>query len=299
MDPAQQHAAFGGHIAARLHQKAPPVGLLRGPGADHGVQAAAQIIYIQSGFPLVFAVGNAEAAAEVDDFQLVQRGGGQGFGQIQQYLGRVEIAVRLHEQGTDMLVDAGQSQLVPGQQGEYLFHFVRRDAELGFLASRDHLGVVPGPDAGIEAHHDLAAGIEAAQGVQLREGIHADQQAAGQRILKFRVGIVVGNVQNFMRSKAGQLIHEQFAGAHGVHHQTFLADNLQERGIGVGFHRVVDPEAGLTRKGHQIAAALAQDIFIIDIKRCAVGFGQLTRAVIAVKVEAVGISGTDIGHMHL
>ena len=43
----------------------------------------------------------------------------------------------------------------------------------------------------------------------------------------------------------------------------------------------------------------AQDIFIIDIERRAVGLGQLARAVLAVKVEAVGISGTDIGHIHL
>ena len=110
---------------------------------------------------------------------------------------------------------------------------------------------------------------------------------------------VVGDVEDLVGGEARQLVHVQLAGAHGVHHQAFLADDFQQHGIGVGFHRIIDPEAGLAGKGHQVAAAPAQDIFIIDIERRAVGLGQLARAVLAVKVEAVGISGTDIGHIHL
>ena len=53
-----------------------------------------------------------------NDFQSVQRAVGQGFSQIQQHPGRVQITVGLHEQRADMLIDAGQGQLMPGEQGE-------------------------------------------------------------------------------------------------------------------------------------------------------------------------------------
>ena len=42
--------------------------------------------------------------------------------------------------------------------------------------------MVASANAGVKAHHDLAALVDAAKGIKLREGIHADKQAARNRV---------------------------------------------------------------------------------------------------------------------
>ena len=215
---------------------------------------------------------------------------------MQQDLGSGDVAVGLHEQGADMLVDAGQMQVIFFQDGEQVVQQFRRDAELGLLAGGDDLGVMAGADTGVEAHHDLAAGIDAAQGLHLGKGIHADQHAVPDGIAQLVFRDVVGDVEDLVGGEARQLVHVQLAGAHGVHHQAFFADDAQQHGVGVGLDRIVDAKAGQGGKGLEFAAALAQHGLIIDIERRTELLGQIQRRMATIKIDTVGIAGADLGH---
>ena len=126
---------------------------------------------------------------------------------MQQDLGSGDVAVGLHEQGADVLVDAGQMQVIFFQNGEQVVQQFRRDAELGLLAGGDDLGVMAGADTGVEAHHDLAAGIDAAQGLHLGKGIHADQYAVPDGIAQLVFRDVVGDVEDLVGGEPRQLVH--------------------------------------------------------------------------------------------
>ena len=299
MHAAKQHAAFGGHIAARFHEKAPGIAGFFGPRADEGVQTAAKFRHVQAGLPLVLVVGDAETAAEVDDFKRVQRALGQLFGQMQQHFCGIEVAFGLHKEGANVLVDARQGHVVLFQQGEDLVHLAGVDAKLRLLARGHDLGVVACADAGIKAHHNLAALVDGAEVVQLGERIHADKQVVAKGVLQLAARIVVGNIQDLFRLEASKLIHVQFAWAHGIHHQTFFAHHAQKHGVGVGLDGIVDAKARMVRKPHEVAAPLAQHVLVIHIERSAEGFCQFARCVAAVKVLIISITGANVGHRYL
>ena len=82
-----------------------------------------------------------------------------------------------------MLVYARQCHVVLLQQGKNVVHLFWIDTELGFLARSDDLGVMPCANAGVEANHDLAALVDTAEIVQLRDGVHADEQPVLEGIL--------------------------------------------------------------------------------------------------------------------
>ena len=164
-----------------------------------------------------------------------------------------------------MLVDARKREIVLFKQGKNFVQLVGGDAKFGVLARSDDLGMVARANAGVKTHHDLAALVDAAKGIELRERINADKQAARNGVFELGFGIVVGNVQNFSRGKTGQFVHVQFAGAHGVHHQAFLAHNAQQGRGGVGLYGIVHAETGVFGKAHKIAATLPQHVFVINI----------------------------------
>ena len=111
------------------------------------------------------------------------------------------------------------------------------------------------------------------------QSIKYEYEGAQQKIIPITINQlitilrVVANVKNVLAVIAGQQIHVQFAGAHGIHSQSFLAHNLQDGLVGIGLGRIVDDKAlGLAHAG-EFPAALAQDGFIVDIERGAEFFG--------------------------
>ena len=83
--PAQQHAAFRRDIPARLNAETALVAMLRRPLRQACMQQSPQLGQIEAFFPPVLAIGNAEASAEIDDFQ--RRAPPQRFGrQIEQHV---------------------------------------------------------------------------------------------------------------------------------------------------------------------------------------------------------------------
>ena len=62
-----------------------------------------------------------------------------------------------------MVVDARQRHVICLEQGQRVVQQIGRDAELGFLARRDDLLMVPRADAGVEADHDPAAAFDPAE----------------------------------------------------------------------------------------------------------------------------------------
>ena len=182
------------------------------------------------------------------------------------------------------------------QDGEQVVQQFRRNAEFCLLAGRDDLGVMARTDAGVEAHHDLAAGVDAAQGLHLGKGIHADQHTVLDGIAQLGLRDVVGDVKDLVGGEARQPVHVQLAGAHGIHHQAFFTDNAQQHGVGVGLDRIVDTEAGQGGKGLEFAAALAQHGLVVDIERRTELLGQIQRRMAFIKIDTVGIAGADLGH---
>ena len=196
------------------------------------------------------------------------------------------------------MVDAGQVHVMLAADGQHIVQQIGRDTELGLLAGGDDLLVVAGADAGIEAHHDAAAPVDAAQGLQLRERVHADEQAGIKGVLHFLTGNIVGNVQDLVRGEARQLVEIEFAGAHGVHHQPFFADNAQQNGVGIGLDRIVHREAGMSGQGLQFAATRAQHVFVVDIEGVAPFLHQLGRRMPAEEIERISVAGTNVGHWY-
>ena len=296
VDAGEDHAAFGGHVAARFHEEASGIARFGAPAADEIVELFGQVAHIETGLPFILMVRDAEAAAEVDDLQTAQHVGGQAFGQLQQDGGRRDVAVGFHEEGADVVVDAGQAHVVALEDGQHLVQQIGGDAELGLLAGGDHFLMVARADAGIEAHHDPSAAVEAAEGLQLGEGIHADEHALLQRVAHLVGGDVVGDVEDLVRGEAGQLVEVELAGAHGIDHEAFFTDDAQQHGIGIGLDRIVDAETGVGGQGHQFAAAAAQHVFVVNIEGGAPFFQQLGGRIAAEEGDLVAVAGTDVGH---
>ena len=215
---------------------------------------------------------------------------------MQQEFDGVEIIVRLHEQRADVLVHPGERQPVFFEQGA---DFIQRggiDAEFGFLSGGDDLFVMPGPDAGVDADHHLAAGVDLAILVELRQGIHADDEAVVHGVFHFFGGNIVTDVQEAVGREPGQLVDMQFAGRHGVGVAAFFTDDAQEGGVRVGFGGIVYMEPRKAGKAEQIPAALAQHVFIIDVERGAVLGGKFLRRRVSKKAGLVGLDGANVWH---
>ena len=195
-----------------------------------------------------------------------------------------------------MLIEPRQTQPVSGRNLENIGQTIRRNAEFGLLAGGDHLGAVSGAYAGIEAHHDPAAGIDPAVQLQLGQGIHADQQTVIHGVLQLVRAHVVAYIHYFLRPKSGQKIEPQFTGRHGVDQASLFADNAQQRGVGVGLGRIVHVKARMRRQAQQLAAALPQDVLAVDIKRRAETRRQFPRVLPAEKSHAVSIRRSDVRH---
>ena len=213
---------------------------------------------------------------------------------MQQKINGVEIVVRLHEQGADVLVDPGQRQFVLGEQGAHLVQRGGIDAEFGFFPGGDHLDVMPGPDAGVDANHDLAAGVDGTVKIKLREGIHADEQAVFHGVAHFVGGDVVADVEEVVRREARELVHIQLARRHGVGMAALFTHDAQKGGVRIRLGRVVHVKAGQIGQAGKVPAPLAEHVFIIHVKGRAVTGSQLARARVSKKIDLVGLDGTNV-----
>ena len=151
-------------------------------------------------------------------------------------------------------------------------------------------------DAGIDADHDLAAGVDRAVQVKLGKGIDADEEAVVHGVLHFVGGNVVADVQEQVGGEARQLVDVQLAGRHGVGVAALFADDAQEGGVGVGFRRVVDLKARKAGQAEQLPAAPAQHVLIVYVQWGAVLGGEFPRRGVSKEVDFVGLGGTNVWH---
>ena len=218
---------------------------------------------------------------------------------MQQHVHGVEVALRIHEQRADMLIEACQTQVVGFKDGADFRQSVGRNAKLGLLAGSDDLLVVACADAGIEADHHTAAGVDLAHEFELRQRVHTDEQPGVHSVLQFFGGHVVADIQNLIRRKAGQSFHVQLTRRHGVDDASFFTDDLQQRRIGVGLGRIVDPETGMAGQSEKIPAAGPQDVFVIDIQGRTELTDQFQGCCGAVEVDGISDGRADVGHGNL
>ena len=195
-----------------------------------------------------------------------------------------------------MLIDAHELEAVAGHDGLHFGKHVGVDAELGLLAAGDDLIAVACADAGVETHHDAAAGNSLAEKFQLGKGVHAHHVAVFRGVLQLFGAHVVAHIGELGLAEAGKLVDVQFTGAHGVHHASFGTDDLQQGRIGVGLGGVVHPEAGMGREAGKVAAAGTQDVLVIDIERRAETGHELAGIFLPVEVHAVGVGGAYVRH---
>ena len=153
---------------------------------------------------------------------------------------------------------------------------------------------MPGPDAGVDADYHLAAGVDLAVLVELRQGIHADDEAVVRGVLHFFGGNVVADVQEAVGREPGQLVDMQFAGRHGVGVAAFFTDDAQEGEVRVGFGGVVHMESRKAGKAEQFPATPAQHVFIVDVERGAVLGGEFLRRRVSKKADLVGLGGANV-----
>ena len=196
-----------------------------------------------------------------------------------------------------MLVHAHKLQLILFHDGAHFGQHVRVHTELGLLAAGHHLVAVARTDAGIEAHHDAAAGAGTAEEFQLGKGIHADHASVIDGILQFFGAYVVADVGDLVGSEAREAVDMKFAGAHGVHHAAFGTDDAKKRGVGVGLGGIVHMKTGKAAKPCKVAAAGAQNVFIINIQGRAETGDQFAGVFLPVKVHTVGIGGSYVCHV--
>ena len=119
-------------------------------------------------------VGDAEAAAEVEHVKIPEHVFRELADEGQQEIHGAQVLLCLKELGADVLVHAGEPESVFPHKAEGLIAVLGGHGELGGLARGDDLGTVAGADTGVEADHDITAGVEASVHVELGKGVHAD-----------------------------------------------------------------------------------------------------------------------------
>jgi len=90
---AQQHAAFRNHVAARFCLDHDRFAVATDKIVNQLIQPVPELIQVESRLPVHLAVRNAEAAAQVDEFQVRKTGG-----QLEEVPGGAQVGRRLHEQ---------------------------------------------------------------------------------------------------------------------------------------------------------------------------------------------------------
>ena len=189
-----------------------------------------------------------------------------------------------------MLVHAGQAQLVSAQDVLDFVRVVVLDAEFGAFSGCDDLVVVSGPGSGVEAYGNFSTGIDASEKVQLGQGIHGNADSAFHGEAHFLRGNVVADVEYVFRSESRRKLQVDFSRTHGVGAQTFVMHDTQDFGVAVGFGREIHPEAGMIHQSSDFVAAAAQDVFVVDVQRAAVGLEQIEGAGVSEKVHGGGES---------
>ena len=114
---AEQHAALRDDVTAGFDEELAFIAGFLDPCGQQCVKPAAEFGHIKAGLFLILAVGDAEAASEVDDLDAGEQIGEIRLDEVQQEFDGVEIIVRLHEQRTDVLVHPGERQAVLFEQG--------------------------------------------------------------------------------------------------------------------------------------------------------------------------------------
>ena len=194
---------------------------------------------------VVFAIGNAEAAAEIDMADHVTIGA-QRPHEIGQQRKRIVERLKLGDLAADMHVDAGNREA--GQlcrAGVDLAGAADRNAELVLgLAGRD-LGVGLRVDVGIDAHRD-AGGATLARGdrrqqFQLGFGFDVDaENVFVERKREFVRGLADAGEHDLLRRDAGGPRALEFAAGHHVGAGAELGKRLDHRLVGIRLHGVAD-----------------------------------------------------------
>ena len=240
-------------------------------------------------------IGHAESAAEIDDFQRISELE-QAFCHGKQNLHGVEVRPGFHEKRTDVLIYAHKTEIIPGNDILHLRQHVGINAELGLLAAGNDLFAVTGADAGIEADHYAGAGTGLSEQLQLSQGVHAHHTAVINGVSELFGADVVADVGDFFRGKAGKGVDVKFTGAHGVHHAAFGTDDAKKRRIGVGLGGIVHAKAGKRREPQKIAAALAQNVLVVNIQRRTETGDQFAGVFLPIKIDTVRIGGSYVCH---
>ncbi|MPM22136.1 hypothetical protein SDC9_68587 [bioreactor metagenome] len=93
-------------------------------------------------------------------------------------------------------------------------------------------------DAGVEPKRYLAAGGEFAVELQLRNRVDRDPAALVDCKFHLLRGDVVGDIKDALRLVSRFHVRQYLAGGHGVGSEAALADNLEQRDVVVGLHRI-------------------------------------------------------------
>lgn len=192
-----------------------------------------------------FAIVDAQAAADVE---VVQHDafGVQGVDQFDQAVERFEQRRVVEQLRTDVAIDAGHLQVrqrggaAVGRQ-----RVVEGHAELvGFQTRRD-VGVGLGVDVGVHAQRharDLAhAAGDLVQAVQLGNRFDVEaQDVVRQRQAHFLDALADARKNHFARIAAGCEHAQQFAARDDVEAGALAREQVEDRQVGIGLHRVAD-----------------------------------------------------------
>ena len=229
------------------------------------MQQHAESGHIQPLFTIIFMVRNTEPPAEINEFQPYSLFL-QPCGQSEQHIHSGDIALAIHEQGTNMLIDADQTQAMSGRNGKSLIHPCRLNPEFGLLSSSDHLGAVSRADSRIKTDHHPAAGIDAPVKLQLGERVHADKKSPVRGVLQFVSIHVVADIQNLVGSEACMQIKKNLPRRHGIHYTAFFTNDGKKHWIGIRLGRVIHVKTWMRGKPCKLAAPTAKNVFVIHIQ---------------------------------
>ena len=194
---SEEQAAFAHDVTAGFHEEAALVAGFLHPGRELFIHAPAHCPEVEALFRIL-VVGDAEAAAEVEHVKIPEHVFRELADEGQQEIHGAQVLLCLKELGADVLVYAGEPESVFPHKAEGLIAVLGGHGELGGLARGDDLCTVAGADTGVEADHDITAGVEASVHVELGKGVHADQEAVVNGIVHLVRRDVVGNVNDVL-----------------------------------------------------------------------------------------------------
>ena len=229
-------------------------------------------------------VRSAEAAAEIQEFQLIKL-----LRIVQEVAAGLKERLVIHKERAYMLIQADDMEIILRRHITDLLDILGSYTELRLFSGGDDLIMVTGTYTWINSYRKLSATVQAAEHLELGKAVYTNDNALIDGILHLVFGDIIRYIEYSFARESGFFQRIDLSRAHRIRIQALFIRDFQNGKIGIRFNREIRCKAMIRQKAGNSPHLSSQDVFVIYKKRRPILGNQFFRISITKKVHLLRI----------